>query len=398
MAQQANTILTASPRAADLKAEVEAIIKPHLNSLNCPPFPLDEVAVMAWVCCRNHLGITTDKEMFKWLLHNFRYYRNLVVEDTHEKPYPADRNSLKNKLDRVVRSLTSPRFGHEMPMRTLDCKDASSSSISGSECITTLANSRQYLRRALGSELKYFPRFFELPPELRLMIYQELLVTEEVLLCSNARYARGSERNVQFTMVQDHPEEVIGETSGSTRSRKVTRHYANTRSPGNTLSLLLSNRRIFQEALPIFYNANTFRIRGVERLVQFLRGCGASRRALFTRIEIEQYDDGRRAITKEVFDLLAGIKQLQNLRISTEDWWFLRKSKSIPKNIQWVGLLCKLKVASLQIESIGGQIASYVREERSRMASEVEQVMTKKKASTTSRARATKTKKTTTAT
>lgn len=398
MAQHENIPLTAGPHAADLKVEVEAVIKPHLDSPDCPPFPLDELAVMAWVCCRNHLGIATDQEIFKWLLHNFRYYRNLVVEDLYDAPYSRHGTRLIDALNSVVRNLVSTRSGHEVPMLTLRRDNATRRSGSGSACMNTLANSRQYLRRALGSELKCFHRFFALPPELRLMIYQELFGMEEVLLCSDIGYFQGPEDNINFTMVHDDPKEAAGASFEYGQARKLVKHYATLGSPAKTLSPLLANRQIFQEAMPVFYNINTFRVCGPKRLVQLLRWCGASRRAQFSRIEVEEYDDGKRATTKEVFDLLAGVKQLQYLSITTRDSWFLKKPTSAPKNINWVRSLCKLKVASLQIESIGGQIASYVREERSRMASEVEQVKPKKRASTTSRARATKTKKATTAT
>ena len=386
----------ANRRAAALKAGVEAVIKPHLHRQSCPPFSLDELAIMAWIHCRNHNEISTEKDMYKRLMENFRYYRNLAVEDIYN-PTRLTEDLLRTELNYIVRNLSSPRYGHEMPMRTLYRDDATYPSRPGAVCINTLANSRQYLRRVLGSELKHFPQFFVLSPELRLMIYQELLCMDKVLLYLGTGYFQDLECNVDFAMVQDHREQRAGEIPERRRARKAVKHYANTGPPEKTLSLLLANRQIFQEAMPVFYNVNTFRVRGVKRLVQLLGRCGASRRARFSRIEVEEYDDGGRAITKEVFELFAGIKQLQYLRIFTDDEWFLKQSTSHPSNIQWVRLLCKLKVTSLHIESIGGQIASYVRKERSRLDSEVDQVKPKKKASTTSRTGATKTEKASTA-
>ena len=398
MALQENTTLNIVPHAADLKLEVEALIKPHLDSLDCPPFPLDELAVMAWVCCRNHVGITTEKEIFRWLLKNFKYYRNLVVEDFYARATASDSSRLKHDLDRVARNLAPPRLWHEVPMRRLHRDVAGIPSRSESACITTLAHSRRYLRRALGSELEWFPRFFELPAELRLMIYQHLFYMQHLLVFSTALFCRAGPYTMSFELFDDRHEDMTGDISDETRVWKLAKHCAYTRAPEKMLSLLLSNRQIFREAMPVFYNVNTFRVRDVEKLVQLLRWCGPFRRTQFTRIEVEQYDDASRAITKEVFDLLADIKQLQYLRITTEDGWFLKKSTTTPKNIHWVRLLCKVKVDSLHVESVGGRIASYVREERSRMGSDAEQVKTKKKASTTSRTPATKAKKASTTT
>jgi hypothetical protein len=346
MALQENTTLNIVPHAADLKLEVEALIKPHLDSLDCPPFPLDELAVMAWVCCRNHLDISTEKDMYKWLVENFKYYRNFAVEDIY-RPNRYTGETLRSNLNFVVRNMTGQRFGHEMPVRTLYRQDATSSSVSGLSCITTLANSRQYLRRAMGRELKEFPQFFALPPELRLMIYQHVFCMEGVL-----EHIDGG----ILEMVHDYPEEGPDGVPECMRARKVATHRVNNMSSGKTLSLLLSNRQIFREAMPVFYNVNTFRVLNIFRLVSFLRRCGPFRRAQITRIEVEQYCEPRRATTKEVFELLAEIKQLQYLKISTDDQVFLKKSTTAPKNIPWVKLICKMKVASLHVESVGGRI------------------------------------------
>jgi hypothetical protein len=76
-------MVSADPYAIDLKAEVEAVVKPYADSKDRPPFSLADLAVMAWVCRKNDSGIITEKETLEWVMRTFRYYFNLAVDEIH---------------------------------------------------------------------------------------------------------------------------------------------------------------------------------------------------------------------------------------------------------------------------------------------------------------------------
>ena len=145
--------------------------------------------------------------------------------------------------------------------------------------------------------------------------------------------------------------------------------------------------------MPVFYNINTFRVDSLPELSLLLSKCGATRRAHFTSIEIEHSSDLGRTATKKAFDLLAQVKQLQHLRVKTRDHRFLHNPTTNPENLYWVKLLCRLRVASLDVEGHGGRIETHVREARSRKKSDVKQAKPKKGSHMVSRIYSTRSKK-----
>jgi hypothetical protein len=62
-----------APRlTVDLKAEVNAAVRPYVNNATIPPFTVAKIAVMAWVCRPNQQQTTiTDEETSNWIIMNF---------------------------------------------------------------------------------------------------------------------------------------------------------------------------------------------------------------------------------------------------------------------------------------------------------------------------------------
>lgn len=163
--------------------------------------------------------------------------------------------------------------------------------------------------------------------------------------------------------------------------------------PRELMPLLLANRQIFQEAMPVFYNVNTFRVDNFLELMRLLRFCGATRRAHFTHIEVRYPDHVSRSTAKKAFDLLAEAKQLQSLKVWVDDSPLRGPPYIDPQKVYWVKWLCKLDVPSLHIEGDGGKIETYIREQRALKDSDVEQVKFKKRSLKKSGAAATTTNK-----
>jgi hypothetical protein len=273
-----------------------------------------------------------------------------------------------------------------------DC--ATSSLFDYEEAYTsTLAGAREYLRRVLGSELEYFPRFLELPAELRLMVYQEVFRVDGVLQCMarvTCKYRRSWR---SFRVLPKLSEEVIDHRPTESDDWTMTYNDTYTGPSERMLSLLQTNRQIFQEAMPIFYNTNTFMVDSLAELSFFLGNCGATRRVHFTRIKVWNDSHSGKTTTKKAFDLLAQAKQLQFLRILTDDRPFLKDPSTKPEDVYWVKLLCKLNVPTLEVEGDGGKIETYTEDVKSRKASEPKQIKPKKTSPTVSRTYETRSKK-----
>lgn len=79
MASPATTLVSAEPLVVNLHAEIKALVKLHASSTRAPPFSSAELAVMAWVCCKNGDGIFNENQIFKWVVKRFRYYADLAA-------------------------------------------------------------------------------------------------------------------------------------------------------------------------------------------------------------------------------------------------------------------------------------------------------------------------------
>lgn len=85
------------------------------------------------------------------------------------------------------------------------------------------------------------------------------------------------------------------------------------------MTLLSVNRQIFEDAMPVFYNINTFEVKCIQELSRMLRLCGSRQRVCFSHIEFEHIYSGTKDIRNKVFKMLAQVKQLQRLTVHTGD-------------------------------------------------------------------------------
>ena len=140
---------------------------------------------------------------------------------------------------------------------------------------------------------------------------------------------------------------------------------------GNILSMPLVNRQIFEEAMPVFYNINTFYVKDIYRLARMLRLCGGRRRVYFSRIELFHASyAGTTAMIKKTFAMLAEAKQLQciTVRCRDVDDSFPALNADDSRKTIWIELLCDLKCKSVEITGDCPQTETYMREYRLKKA------------------------------
>lgn len=381
MAQKMTTIVSAPPLVLDLNAEIKAIVKLHASRTRVPPFSSAELAVMAWVCCKIDLEIVTEKQIFKWVVKKFRYYADLAAEDSYNLVSSPKRRHRTRYLQVFYNNMASELFLHEVPMYPIcveldsDDDDVLLGLRDSQMYISTLVRARTFLRRALGNETREFRRFLDLPVEIRLMIYAEVFRYEGKIEFTNPMLhlpaPRRAIRNTSYSPqhVRDHTYAFDEDLCTLPAERDKVTGLS-----GEIMSLLLVNRQIFEEAMPVFYNINTFHVKGIQDLARMLRLCGARRRVYFSRIDFEHRYSGTKDISKKVFKMLAEVKQLQHFTVRANDEIHLRGYRAYDADdTAWMDLLCDLKCLSVELLGDCPRIEAYMQEYRAKRASEAQQ-------------------------
>lgn len=152
------------------------MIKPHLSTKSKPPYSISELAMMAWVCERDKFDAISEKSILQWLVTTFKSYALLALEDAvgYSGSIPFVRRT-GTAFPGMASDLSSRLLDCEVPMQRVG-KTARHQRGDYSKAYTsTLASARLSLRQALGVEQKHFTRFLDLPPEIRQLIYEEVL-------------------------------------------------------------------------------------------------------------------------------------------------------------------------------------------------------------------------------
>jgi hypothetical protein len=380
----------------DLDDEVEDIIAPYLHEARKPPFSPAELSVMAWVAWKTNRDVVSDQLIFKWILKHFKYYADLARNNAYELSrykHPRRPNAeLRNlfvELELAARFQSVPLYpvtimnpNRDFPMIY----------------VSTLASARTFLRRTLGNESKKFVRFLDLPAEIRLMIYSQVFRYDGKLEFLYPYLGAQAPRKVLKSVAYDR-QTILDCTDINSRRPilEIPEERSNvTGLSGGILSLLLTNRQIFEEAMPVFYNINTFQARDFQGLVRMLRFCGERRRVHFSRIEIKHPLGASDSTTKKAFNLLGQVKQLQHVAVHLTGLDDFRTSdQSGLERSVWLDLLCRLKARSVECLGDCPIVQAYVREKRSQIEDKDEQApATKGKKSAKSRKRCKKSEST----
>ena len=382
MAQRTTTIVSAQPLVVNLLAEVKAVVRRHAHDTKAPPFRPAELAVMAWVCCKNYDEVVTEEQISKWVVKMFRYYAELTIQDAFNLSRDKKRKRRIPLLQNLFDGLATEITLHDVPIyrvwMDVDSDDSDAPPAGSTMYVSSLVKARTFLRRTLGNEMSCFKRFLDLPPEIRLMIYAEALSYEGKIEFTNPMLhlpaPRRAIRNTAYD--QDHLYNQAFDDGEQLWSLPEERDNV-TGLSGEIMSLLLVNRQIFHEAMPVFYNINTFQVTGIQELSRMLRLCGSRRRVYVFRIDFEHTYCGTNEIAKKVFKMLAQVKKLQRFTVRANDSRHLQRYLAYGSdNIAWLGLLCDLKCQFVEV--LGGfpRIEAFMQECRAKKACEDQQAET----------------------
>jgi hypothetical protein len=379
VAQQTKDVVVAPQITIDLKAEVEAAVKPYASDTTKPPISVAELMVMAWVCRKNDDLAVSDEQISDWIFLTFGYYHQIALKELHRhanQEFHSPRWSslpCRTPFLHFIRQRVFQLERLDFPLSIK--KDHEDEQVFQS----TTASSRQFLRRILKAELPSFSRFFQLPPELRMMVYEEVFQVDE-----NCWLQYDDEEfNPQYGTCQFRLSVSPNRPKGSlvlnctkqlnTKMRHEKFRAWATESTSQILALLCANRQIFEEAMPVFYNINTFAVPDIHGLSDMLLHCGARRRPFFTSIAFRftpSYGtarDGPKASIK-AFDLLKDVKCLRSLKVCVSDNDFLKGpgAKFVARyssvgRIPGIRLLSEVRVLKLDTGSNCPLIDAYLR-------------------------------------
>lgn len=297
----------------ELRALIKAAICPWKSSSVKPPF--SDLTLVTMALAHHHPPVPFEK-VRAWVQHNFSFYEQGNYYDTAG----------------IMQAL----YSYNAPVRRC----------SGYTYTLCVNEARIYLQHVLRPELNDFPRFLDLPPELRTTIYEMVLQYPLSGLLLDARKSR-SGGQVAFTTVsreRSTPSSVAAWT-GSVPLLPLFYQLV-----PEALSLLLVNKQIFNETLPIFYGSNIFYFDHLRDAYDMLRRLPESRRehvkqlALCYRPNLKDFEAEDRT-----FKLIASFSGLRTLHIDVPEAerWIKSKNEVYIERIRALTRLRELTTAEV---------------------------------------------------
>ncbi|KAM0692473.1 hypothetical protein Q7P36_008676 [Cladosporium allicinum] len=324
-----------APIMASLRSKVKAAVARYYSpDSGLPPFSVAEMMVMAWVCRKKEQrDYIADEEVHDWIVLTFGHYRKMALRELYMHSF--QRCSTLYKERSAFHDLTSQRTIQlermDVPLKVRGSREGYSSTLDGAH---------RFLRRALGEELTGFKDFFKLPVEVRVLIYEEVFRSpvdglqywdDDFHPRSRIRGLRLSQRGKRlcWEFHEDWTQTIARASKAHHWSKRD--HYPSATQPTSQLmALLLANRQIFEEAMPVFYSVNHFHATDLLELTNMLKHCGERRRPHFTSISVSYDQSVGPKTANKAFRLLKEVKRLRRLEIETTDTTFNEYKRASP--------------------------------------------------------------------
>lgn len=241
-----------------LEDEILAAIEPFTRSNHQPYFSPIELAVMAVLCSDKYE--VTNRDVSDWIVKTFQYYMKIALDDFYERKYARARSSMFDELfklkDWAGKNLLNCCY--DVPLQEELRHDAA-----GSFNVLKVDphEGRIFLRDLLEPKRKGTFRFFDLPAEIRVTIYEYVFSFPPSgiafgLLHEQARPKSGDmnvllvQRAARFENGAATPKQWPRGSRPTNIWSQINTFYLHTKSPNEILALLSVNKRFYEEAMP----------------------------------------------------------------------------------------------------------------------------------------------------
>ncbi|KAK5729149.1 hypothetical protein LTR15_002291 [Elasticomyces elasticus] len=313
-----------------LKTEIEQVLVPYTTDpTKKPPFPIEELIVMAGVCSGK--SPITGEDALEWIVQTFPYYTQAVLrkhvrvasgrEYFHTNSMPDIPEALRHHAIPLV-SVHDPAtvtFNNHMTVKKYD---------------VPLPAARTFLRHHLEKDrLGVFP-FFDLPPELRNCIYMMMLLFDERGFKYNYhRVVNPPGIKVFMQSPSREGDQVPGANDGADMYLSTWANpgdWMTAPSFAKILGFLQTSKQIRNEAMPYFYRDNRFFFNTANDFAFAINSLETDRFKHLSDIHIkfewtyEYPQDLPRALHR-----LATVENLRKLQLdfSTDDVWLKMEAK-----------------------------------------------------------------------
>jgi len=345
-----------SIRIESITSRIETLIWPWARCKTKPPFSPEELVVMALASTKIPMY---ELDIANWIMDHCPYYAAIARREFFSPSHRHTSLGRKAACDDedwdccFPKRLSAVLLQFEVPVKEIEL--SVSDEEDGDEedeqlWITSAPEARIFLHDRIQTSLNgvnttdHFP-FMRLPPELRLTIYE--------LVFGFPRSGIFLELERKSLHVFARSYQGLGDSDDTENSRTL-----NCRPPTEALALLQTNKQIFQEAVPVFYNINTIVCLSVKELDRFLLITPESRRKHIRHIRF-YYVPSDADSAASAFRRLKMMKHLQRLDIDIdgEEWLEHKNSKDkqvYPDLLKLPGLATLRSVRGLRSVTFDG--------------------------------------------
>ena len=315
----------------DTREQIKRAMAPWQTSEEKPPFSDEELVVMALL---SNDEPQTQTDIGHWLLNNACYYRRFAAAKLMSHSYDSYSYSpLQRKARDINKRIRTILHKAEFPAEEEEEVDQDTLQV---RWRMSVADAVHLLGGIVGARpaVEPFP-FTKLPAELRNTVYKLVFAYPRSGLEPQIEHiCRGGQfiRTRRFRVInRSYDHSLDFQQWAGYHDRKFALYTRNT---DCILAILLVNRQLHQEAMPFFYNVNTFYVRGITELYNFLFSTPETRRKHLGHIAFT-YELADHAIAAKAFKLLAQVDSLRLLDINMNEQAWLGLSGGGGKPVRY---------------------------------------------------------------
>ncbi|KAF2160152.1 hypothetical protein M409DRAFT_29447 [Zasmidium cellare ATCC 36951] len=227
-----------------LRIEIEHLVAPYLYAAERPPFTATTLIAMA-VICSSYEYVST-KQILSWIVRRFYYYKMLAIDEYSPEVAAYVDTNQPTDLEMLIDGSYEAFHSYDNPLQVREERTKYKSVYIYS---IKPNHARVYLSGLLAPPCKSPFRLLDLPPELRVRIYELVLHFHDSEIVT--RWQPG--HKFGLSTLSSH----IAENDEHWHDQTIRQKNLATL-PEDVDALLVSCRRVRHEARPIFFGTNCF--------------------------------------------------------------------------------------------------------------------------------------------